>query len=115
MVKVSVIVPVYNVEKFINRCVDSILSQTFKDFELILINDGSKDKSLEIIEKYRVDKRVRIFTQKNQGPAVARNFGISVAKGSYIMFIDSDDYIDPDYIETYYNKIKNCHYDVVVG
>ena len=115
MVKVSVIVPVYNVEKFINRCVDSILSQTFKDFELILVNDGSKDKSLEVIEKYRADKRVRIFTQKNQGPAVARNFGISVAKGSYIMFIDSDDYIDPDYIETYYNKIKNCHYDVVVG
>ena len=79
MVKVSVIVPVYNVEKFINRCVDSILSQTFKDFELILVNDGSKDKSLEIIEKYRMDKRVRIFTQKNQGPAVARNFGISVS------------------------------------
>lgn len=115
MTKISVIVPVYNVEKYLNRCIDSILNQTFKDFELILIDDGSKDKSYEIMKCYTKDKRLKIFKQKNMGPAKTRNRGIKEASGEFIMFIDSDDFIDNNYIEKYYNASKNSSYDLVIG
>lgn len=115
MPKVSIIIPVYNVEKYIERCIDSVLTQTFKDFELILINDGSKDHSLKIMNNYKKDARVIIIDQENQGPAKTRNRGIKEAKGKYIMFIDSDDYIDEDYIENYYDTLKEDDYDLVIG
>ncbi len=115
MPKISIIVPVYNVEMYLERCVDSILWQTFKDFELILINDGSKDNSFQVMKKYEYDKRVRLFNQNNMGPAKTRNKGIEKAVGKYIMFIDSDDYIDNDYVEKYYNASKKGDYDLVIG
>lgn len=115
MPKVSIIIPVYNVEKYIARCIESVLNQTFNDFELILINDGSKDKSLEIMNNYKNDNRVIIIDQKNMGPAKTRNKGIEEAKGEYIMFIDSDDYIDKDYIEKYTDALKEDDYDLVMG
>lgn len=97
--KISVIVPVYNAEKYINQCVDSILNQGFTDFELLLINDGSKDKSGEICDDYaKCDQRVNVFHKENGGVSSARNVGIDHALGEYIVFIDSDDYVDKDYL-----------------
>ena len=100
--KVSIIVPVYNVEKYLHRCVDSILLQTFTDFELLLIDDGSTDKSVDICDKYALkDSRIRVFHKKNGGVSSARNLGIKKSNGVYILFVDSDDYLakptgDPD-------------------
>lgn len=92
--KFSIIVPVYNVEKYISKCIESILSQDYDNFELIIVNDGSTDKSLRIVEKYD-DKRLKIFSKKNGGLSSARNYGIGKATGDYIWFIDGDDYIQP--------------------
>ena len=95
----SVIVPVYNAEKTLQRCVDSILAQTFEDFELILINDGSKDQSGDICDEYAAkDSRVKTVHKTNGGVSSARNAGLRIAQGEYIAFIDSDDYIDNDYL-----------------
>ena len=91
---ISVIVPVYNAEKTLRRCVDSILAQTFEDFELILINDGSKDQSGDICDEYAAkDPRVKTVHKTNGGVSSARNAGLCIAQGEYIAFIDSDDYI----------------------
>ncbi len=98
---VSIIVPVYNVEEYLNRCVDSILAQTFTDFELILVDDGSPDNCGTICDEYAVkDKRVRVIHQTNGGLSAARNAGIEEAKGKYILFCDSDDYVSPRWCET---------------
>lgn len=95
--KLSIIVPIYNVEKYLKKCLDSILSQTFSDFELILIDDGSPDKCGQIIDEYaQKDKRIIAIHQKNQGVSAARNAGLRVSKGKYVGFIDPDDYIDAD-------------------
>lgn len=92
--KISVIVPVYKAEKYLHRCVDSILSQTFTDFEVLLINDGSPDRSGEICDEYaQRDERVRVFHKENGGVSSARNLGLSNATGDYVYFVDSDDYI----------------------
>ncbi len=97
---VSVIVPVYNAEKYIEKCISSIRNQTLKNIEVILINDGSKDRSKEIIEDYaKQDSRIVIINKENGGPAAARNMGIKQAKGKYVGFVDSDDYIEPDMYE----------------
>ena len=97
--KISIIVPVYNAEKYLNRCVDSILSQTFKDFEILLIDDGSKDKSGAICDEYaKKDNRVRVFHKENGGVSSARNVGLDEAKGKYISFVDSDDWVVPSYL-----------------
>lgn len=97
MPQLSIIVPVYNAEHFLNACIDSILAQNFSDFELILINDGSSDRSGEICEQYaQKDHRVKVIHQKNQGQAAARNCGLETAKGSYIGFSDHDDTLHPD-------------------
>ena len=94
--KVSVIVPVYNVEKLLQRCIDSILAQTFTDFELLLIDDGSKDKSGEICDEYAAkDSRIRVFHKQNGGVSTARNLGIDKAQGEWIYFVDSDDIVLP--------------------
>lgn len=99
--KISVIVPVYKAEAHLCRCVDSILSQTFKDFELLLIDDGSPDKSGEICDEYaRKDSRVRVFHKKNGGVSSARNVGLDNARGEWVAFVDSDDYIENGYLAT---------------
>lgn len=98
--KVSIIVPIYNAEKTISRCVESILSQTYSDFELILVDDGSSDYSLDICNNYeQQDSRVKVFTQKNAGPSSARNTGLKESTGKWISFVDSDDWIDGNHIE----------------
>lgn len=97
--KISVIVPVYKAEKYLHRCVDSILSQTFTDFELILVNDGSPDNSGAICDEYaQKDNRVHVFHKKNGGVALARNLGLDNAKGKWITFIDADDYIEDGFL-----------------
>ena len=106
MPKISVIVPVYNVEKYLHECVDSILAQTFTDFELILVDDGSKDNSGTICEEYAVkDKRITVIHQENQGQASARNNAIAIAKGEWIHFVDSDDLIHPQMLEILYSAV----------
>ena len=97
---ISIIVPVYNVEKYLPRCIESIKNQTYKDYEVIFVNDGTTDASLQIIEEYaKRDSRVRILTQSNQGLSMARNNGLLIAKGEYIFFLDSDDAIHPQCLE----------------
>ena len=103
MAEVSIIVPVYQAENYIRQCIDSILVQTFTDFELILVDDGSKDWSGQICDEYaRTDERVRVIHQKNSGAAAARNNGMNHAVGRYLMFIDSDDYIAPTMVGCLY-------------
>lgn len=98
--RISVIIPVYNAEKYLQPCVDSVLMQTYKDFELILVDDGSKDGSGAMCEKIASqDSRVHVVHQKNAGAGAARNAGIKTAKGEYIVFVDSDDMIEPEYME----------------
>lgn len=106
MCEISIIVPVYNVEKYLEKCVDSILNQTFKDFEVILVDDGSPDNSGTICDQYaEADSRVRVIHKENGGLSSARNAGIDVARGKYLGFIDSDDYIAEDMYELLYNNI----------
>lgn len=105
--KISVIVPVYNVEKYLCSCIDSILAQTFTDFELLLIDDGSRDKSGEICDEYaNKDCRVKVFHKENGGVSSARNLGIDESKGEYLFFVDSDDIISSFYIEMFVNYVK---------
>lgn len=101
--KVSIIVPVYNVENWLNKCIDSLIEQTYEDVEIILINDGSNDKSGEICDKYAFEnKKVKVFHNDNHGLSYSRNFGIKNSNGKYIMFVDSDDYIsDTNVIEKF--------------
>lgn len=107
MPQVSVIVPVYKVEPYLHRCVDSILSQTFSDFELILVDDGSPDNCLAICEEYAAsDKRVRVVHKENGGLSSARNAGLRIAQGRYIMFCDSDDYVSPRWCECMYRQAE---------
>ena len=112
---ISVIVPVYNVEKWLNMCIDSILAQTYKNLEVILVNDGSTDKSKDICDSYsKKDNRVRVLNIKNSGQSVARNIGLKEAKGDYILFIDSDDYIsDKAIIEKFINILDSNNYDFI--
>ena len=110
MPKVSVIVPVYNTEKYLPQCLDSIINQTFTDFECICINDGSTDNSLSILEEYaKKDSRIRIISQKNAGLSNVKNVGIKNATGIYITFIDSDDFVSLDYIE----KLFKCIDEII--
>lgn len=97
---VSVIVPVYNIEDYLKRCIDSILAQTYENFELLLVDDGSTDKSGAICDSYlEKDERVRVFHKANGGSSSARNMAILEAKGEYLSFVDSDDYVEPDFLE----------------
>lgn len=106
MPKISVIVPVYNVEKHLNECVDSILAQTFTDFELILVNDGSQDNSGAICDEYASkDNRITVIHQENQGQAASRNNAVAIAKGEWIHFVDSDDLIHPQMLEILYGAV----------
>lgn len=116
MAKVSVIVPVYNVEKYLKRCLDSLINQTLSDIDIICINDGSKDSSLQILEQYaQKDSRIVIYNQENSGLSVARNTGLEHASGEYIGFVDSDDWVDLDFYEKLYNSAKNNNADIAVA
>lgn len=106
MPEISIIVPVYKVEQYLPRCIDSILNQTFTDFELILVDDGSPDNCGRICDEYaKIDSRIRAIHKENGGVSSARNIGINEAKGKYIMFCDSDDYVDNNWCETLYKEI----------
>lgn len=114
MPKVSVIVPVYNVEKLLERCLNSVLNQSFQDFELLLIDDGSKDSSGQICDNYaKKDQRVRVWHIPNGGQSAARNLGIDNVYGTYIAFIDSDDFVELDYLEQLYQPMVEYEADVV--
>lgn len=113
--RVSVIVPVYNAEKTLKQCIDSLLSQTFSDIEIVCVNDASKDKSQKIIEEYmRKDDRVKIITQEHSGRALTRNKGRYLARGEYILFMNSDDYAKTDMIEKLYKNAKEHESDIVL-
>lgn len=113
---ISIIVPVYNVSKYLHRCLDSVLNQTFKNFECICINDWSTDNSLEILNEYaKKDKRIIVFSQKNNWLSATRNVWLKHARWEFLVFIDSDDFIKKDYIETFINSFSTWDYDMVVG
>lgn len=106
---ISVIIPVYNVEQYLVQCLESIINQTYTDFEVILVDDGSIDTSPEICDTYvKTDSRVKVIHQKNTGVSAARNIGISVASGEWIAFIDSDDFVDSDYLASFGVDIYNA-------
>jgi glycosyltransferase involved in cell wall biosynthesis len=113
-IKVSVIVPIYNSEQYVERCIDSLINQTLLDIEILAINDGSTDKSLEILKKIQNrDNRVKIINQQNLGVSAARNNGIKESRGHYLSFVDSDDYIDPDMLWKMYNVAIQDNSDIV--
>ena len=117
MPEISVIVPVYNVEKYVGRCIDSILNQTFTDFELILVNDGSTDNSGVLCDKYaKSDDRIKVIHKENGGLSDARNCGIDESLGEYLSFIDSDDWVENNFLKTLYdNAIKHKAEIVIVN
>lgn len=111
----SIIVPVYNVEKYLDKCLASISEQTFKEFECIVVDDGSPDNSNDIIDRYvNKDQRFKVIHQKNMGISAARNAGLAIAQGDYIAFVDSDDYISNEYLEKFALKIANTDADIVI-
>jgi glycosyltransferase involved in cell wall biosynthesis len=112
---VSVIVPVYNSEKYLETCLNSLEKQTLDSIEFIVIDDGSTDKSYEIMQKYaKKDKRFKIYSKENEGVGKTRNLGIKLAKGEYIGFVDSDDYVSNDYFGELYNVAKKYDADVSI-
>lgn len=114
MAKVSIIMPVYNSERYVSYAIDSVLNQSFEDFELILVDDGSVDKSGQICDVYaQKDARIRVIHQRNQGLCAARNAGLNIAKGDYIGFIDNDDFYYPDLIKDNYSLAFRYGADVI--
>lgn len=115
MPQISVIVPVYNAEKYLNRCVDSILEQTYEDFELLLINDGSKDKSGILCDMYqKKDSRICVIHQENHGVSAARNRAVQVAKGKYVTYVDSDDWVAPNFLQVMIEGVQKYQGDICV-
>lgn len=115
MVEISVVIPVYNTENYLKECLNSICNQTFNNIEILCINDGSTDSSLEILEKYqKKDKRISIISQENSGLSITRNNGIRIANGKYIYFIDSDDYLELTALEELYNISEEKNLDMLI-
>ena len=113
---ISVIVPIYNTEKYLVECVESIREQTYSNIEIILVDDGSTDASIEICDEFsKKDSRVRVFHKENEGSAVAKNFGIQQSKGEYIILVDSDDTVSDKMIEVLYTHIKEKNADIAIG
>ena len=113
--KLSIVIPVYNVAEYLPKCLDSILNQSFNDFEVICVNDGSIDNSLDVLKSYREkDSRVVIIDKKNEGSGVARNTGIDAAQGEYLYFIDSDDWIEDDCLQKIINKADELKTDILI-
>lgn len=116
MIKVSIIIPVFNVAKFLPRCLDSLINQTLKDIEIICINDGSTDNGLEILKNYaKKDSRIQIINKENEGVSCARNDGMQIAQGEYTGFVDSDDWIDLDFYEKLYSSAKKYNADIAIA
>ena len=113
-IKISVIIPVYNAEKYLKECIDSVLNQIYKNFELIIINDGSTDNSEKIVKEYN-DNRIIYISRENKGPLETRIEGINKSTGEYILFIDADDYINDDTLLIYINKLNEKKYDIIRG
>lgn len=113
MTDISIIIPAYNAEKYINKCLQSVINQTKKEIEIIVLNDGSKDNTESVIKKIK-DKRIKYYKHDNKGIGKTRNIGIEKAKGKYVMFIDSDDYIEKTMCEKLYNKAENNNLDIVM-
>ena len=112
---ITVIVPVFNVEEYLSRCIESIIKQTYSNLEIILVNDGSTDNSPKICDAYaKLDDRLKVIHKKNGGLSEARNFGINRAKGRYIAFVDSDDYIEENMYEILHKEIVNYQADIAV-
>lgn len=115
MPEISVVVPVYNVRDYLRKNIDSILAQTFTDYELILVNDGSKDDSLSILREYeQKDERITVIDKPNGGLSDARNAGMAIATGKYIQFIDSDDFVEPQLLEKCWRKLEETGADMVI-
>ena len=113
--KISVVIPVYNMEKYLKRCLDSIINQTFQDIEIIMVDDGSKDSSGKICDEYKaLDDRVKVIHKQNAGLGFARNSGMEIATGEYISFVDSDDYIELDMYEKLYKRMKQVNADTCI-
>ena len=116
MCKVSVITPVYKVEKYLGKCIDSILNQSFKDFELIIVDDGSPDSCGKIADEYeKIDSRVKVIHKENGGAPSARNAGVEIAKGEYFYFPDSDDWLDPEYLQELVVLAEKTHAELVIS
>ena len=115
--KVSIIVPVYNVEEYLRKCLDSLVNQTYQNIEIIVVNDGTKDDSQSIIDEYKkkYSKIIKSYVKENGGSAIARNYGIDKATGEYIMFVDSDDYVDMKMVEKLVNTASKKRSDIVVS
>lgn len=112
---VSILIPVYNAEKYLEQCIDSILNQTYGNLEIVILNDGSTDSSLSICEEYsKKDNRIKVYSQENKGIAETRNILLSLAKGEYIMFVDADDYIAADTCEKCLKTLENDCSDMVI-
>jgi len=113
--KISIIVPVYNVAEYLEKSLESLVNQTFDDYEIILVNDGSNDSSLDILNKYaeKYPEKIVVINKKNGGQASARNLGIEKARGEYVIFVDSDDYIDADTLKITYNQVVKTGADIV--
>jgi len=112
---ISIIVPVYNVQEYLSKCIESILNQTMKDFELILINDGSNDKSTKICDEYLLkDNRIKVIHKKNEGVSIARNTGINISRGKYIVFADSDDHVYENWCYEMYKAIINNDKNMII-
>lgn len=110
---ISIIIPVYNVERYLRECIDSIIAQTYKNLEIILVDDGSSDKSGEICDEYsKKDSRIKVIYKKNGGLSDARNVALDIAKGDYIGFIDSDDYIEKDMFQILYNLAEEYNAEI---
>src|SRR5690606_17296241 len=109
----SLIIPVYNSADFLEKCMDSILSQSFTDYEVILVDDGSTDNSIELCKSYQ-DDRIRLFEKENGGASSARNLGMEQASGDYIWFIDSDDWIAENSLQTIYHHLETNYVDMLV-
>lgn len=115
MIKISVIVPVYNVAPYLKKCLDSIIHQTYTNLEIILVDDGSTDESPQICDEYAAkDKRIVVIHKKNGGQSEARNFGLDICKGEFISFVDSDDWIERDFIEILYNELTRYNSDISI-
>ena len=113
--KISIIIPIYNSENYIKECLKSLIDQTFEDFEIICVNDGSTDKTLDILKKFeKIDKRINIISQKNLGAGIARNIGMNNSKGDYLIFLDSDDIFKKTMLEQMYMKIKENDAEIVI-
>lgn len=112
--KLSIIIPVYNTEKYLERCLNSVVKQKFKEFEVLVILDGSPDNSIEICNKYKkMDKRIKVYVKDNEGLGLTRNYGIERAKGEYIAFLDSDDFVDENFYGNMIEKAKEKEYDII--